>query len=352
VIGVMNGSFRVAGSTSARLRATSIATERIESVRGEVYEDITVNTPLGPTTTSTRDFGNVRYNIEESVDWVMETGGPPPPPKTTGDYKRVTVQVSWTDESGFHAVHQTSSVYPGGLGPDNVGGSVDAVGPGSPASPDNLVATVPPGAAGTTGVALTWTPPVSTEPPVTHYIVEMSTDAAFTSASKIGDVESSYLYVTGLASDTTYHFRVASVAANDEVSTTWATAYNVHTTPPVAPTLLCKVGLATVSPDAVSKKATPNAGGKLVANPVVSVNLSGPCDSTVLRMEYEPRSGYPITQVLGNDVNGGAQVRTGFVDGDKAWSAGWHEIRILEGNTERASTLLLVCDSRRPKCRQ
>jgi Tfp pilus assembly protein PilV len=343
VIGVMTSSFGLAGSASARSKAVSVATREVEAFRSRAYADLVA----GSYSDRQDTVGGRSYRIQTAVTWADESAASVPvATSATADYKRATVEVSWTDNAGGHSVHQNTMIYPGGLGAQDVGGSVNVTPPpsGNPLAPSALIATVPTDVSGTTGVDLVWTPPANSSPSPVSYVVQYSTDASFATYHELTNTvpaSTTVLRVTDLAASTTYHFRVASKAANGNLSSSWATTYNVQTLASIA--LTCSIGAATVTPPAAKKKNANN----LSLDPHVSVSVMGSCTTTTLRLVYAPKPGVSRTVTLT-----GSGVRAGDVDGkNDNWTVGQHEI-VLYDQTDavRARMSLVVCDKTAATC--
>lgn len=342
VIGVMNGSFRVAAITSARSKGVAVATKHIETVRAAPYDHLVAG---GAVEESTDTVGGRTYTVKRAVTMADEATGATP---IVGAYKRATIEVSWTDESGFHAVHQETLLYPGGKGRFVPVVTVPVQGNGRPLAPTNLVATAQ-SISGTTGVALSWTAPSeASNPTPVSYVVQYSTDATFGTYHEVTTtlpIATPTLLVTDLAASTLYHFRVASKAENGNLSSEWATAYNVTTGASLLST--CAIGTASVTPSAVYKKRG-NENSGLVSNPVVSVNGVGACATTTLQARYSPRDGVNATLNLTRS----GSIFTGTIVGtSQPWSVGEHPINIYDGTgTKRATMQLIVCDPQKKSC--
>src|SRR5688500_6570407 len=106
-IGTTNSSFRRAGSARGRSKGVAVATMETEKLRAVPYAelDVTESADL-----RTETINGVDYFIEKTVQWVGEPGIP-------NAYKEGWVSVSWDDASGNHEVHQSTYLYPGGIGP-------------------------------------------------------------------------------------------------------------------------------------------------------------------------------------------------------------------------------------------
>ena len=326
---VMGSAFRTAGAGRSRARAVSVATAQVEALRSLPYEQVVVSAGV---TQSDVHVGGGTYHVRRAVTWANDGS-------VLNAFKSVTVEVSWADESGAHEVHQSSLIYPGGLGAVV---TVPTPVPGTPGQPGLLVA-VPVAAVG--GVELTWTPPVPSSPPPASYVVQYSTDTSFASYQEVTSelpAAAPLALVTDLAPDTTYHFRVASEAANGNRSG-WTTTNNVHTG--VSTATSCRVGAATVTPSAITKAA----GGGLAANPVVTAPLIGACSAATLTAVYKPlEDGVAVSTPLG----GSGAVRSAALDGTgRQWAVGRHRIDVLDGaGVKRATVRLMVCDASSVSC--
>lgn len=326
---VMGGAFRTAGAGRSRARAVSVATAEIEALRAVPYAQLLVSPGVSE---SDVHVGGGTYHVRRAVTWANDGS-------VVNAFKAVTVEVTWSDESGAHEVHQSSLVYPGGLGAVV---SVPTPIPGTPGQPGILVA-VPVPVVG--GVELTWTPPLPSNPPPASYVVQYSTDTSFATYQQVTSelpAAAPLALVGDLAPDTTYHFRVASEAANGNRSG-WTTTNNVHTAASTATT--CRVGAATVTPPAVTKAAT----GGLGTNPVVTAPLIGACSATTLTAVYEPLDdGVTVSTPLG----GSGAVRSSALEGTgRPWAVGRHKIDLVDGaGVKRATVRLVVCDTAAVTC--
>lgn len=336
VTGVMTSSFKVADAGRTRSKAVAVATEQIEALRAVPYAQLLVTS-----TASESDIavGGTTFHVQRAISWKADAA-------ITDAYKGVTVQVSWSDQTGFHEVHQSSAVYPGGLGPYAGSLTPGATGAGDPAAPTLLVAVAVPA---TSGVELTWTPPLLSSPPPESYVVQYATDSSFASyqeSTAAVPAATPIIRINDLAPATTYHFRVASRAANGNLSTSWAYAYNVQTSASSITT--CSVGTAAVTPSAVKKKSG-SAGSGLTTSPQVSVSLIGVCAGTVLRIDYSPLGNGAVESVT---LTGTGGTRGGQVgSASQAWTVGDHDIDVFDNTGARRATLrLIVCDQSKQAC--
>ena len=344
VIGVMNGSFRVAVNASARSKAIAVATQEIEELRGSQYEDIAVPDPTAPATSYSETVDGRTFTVTRTVEWADEATGASP---TQDAYKKAIVEVRWQESDGVKFVHQETLIYPGGLGQHASVATTTPNGNGNPLAPSNLLATIPTNLVGTTGVDLVWTPPASSNPEPVTYVVQYSTDLSFTTYQEVTDsvpALNPFLRVTDLAPSTTYHFRVASKAANGHLSSSWATTYNVTT--PASLALGCTLGDATATPQAVKKR---NAVGQLEFDILVNLNGIGlSCSSTTLRAEYSPVAGTTVVKPLTRS----GSIWSGTIDGrNTVWSVGAHDVKIYDStNAHRATINVIICEKGKATC--
>jgi prepilin-type N-terminal cleavage/methylation domain-containing protein len=327
---IVHSSFDVAGRTSDRARAVSVAVDHLETARSTPYEQLTVpGDPTAPPTKTTRTVGGSTFTVKRAVTW-----------KTDGSeaqaYKKVSVWVEWKDGAGLHEVHQESYVYPAGSGtaPTTV-----VAGAQSPGAPTALLATLPTGVEG--GVDLTWTPPAGGAKPA-RWVVQKSTDRFL---SRIWDVtrteppESTSMRVPGLAAGTTYDFRVAAAGADGSMS-----AWSPIATATTAASLLvepCRYRSLSVTPPALPRTVR-GVASRLASTPTVTVETSGACSG--LSITY--RSLYDGTITVPLARNG--SVWSGDVQNTPAsrWEVGPTTIDLYDhSGTQKGSLTLTVCES-------
>lgn len=355
VIGVMNSSFRVAGATSSRSKGVAVATKHVERLRATPYKLLATSTVAGQYKVETDTVGGREFTVKTAVTLEDEaTLYPGQTTKATGAYKKAYVWVSWVDEAGVHDVHQTTLIYPGGLGLHDVAKTVKSTGVvGKPLAPLSLAATPV-----TTGgaVDLVWVPPAPslTAPEPATYVVQYSQDPTFPPTS-VQQVAASLpstvtiLRVSDLAGGTTYHFRVFSKSGDGSLSTTAAQALNVTTIASLS--TVCAVGTASVTPSAIVKRSG-NDGSGLTPSPQVQINTSGLCTGITFSMSYSPRKdGTVDTRALPLTSTG---TYAAAVDGNQGWIIGEHDIVVSSTQsgvtTSRATLRLIVCDHQKKVC--
>ena len=239
---IWNG-LKVAGASSHRTDAFSIASRETESLHADPYGllgfygdqsaspwkgnttvlvggcSMTCTPPFAPLVlpTGSSTVAGVTYSIARFLYWADAQGLNNGATSTTFSqaYKASTVTVSWADQAGVHTVEQDSIVYPGGLGL--------YAGPGG-AAPSTTSTTAPLLAPGTPTIALAATQPappqnqqeidVTITAPVgggavAVYFVQWSTDSMFSAPSQspqLPSTSTSYA-AQGLAAATTYYLR-------------------------------------------------------------------------------------------------------------------------------------------------
>lgn len=335
IVGVFNSSFTVAAGASSRSKAVSLATREIEAYRAMKYSDVAVT---NLTTTVTEQIGGLTYTIEKAVTWLDED-------TISQAYKQATVVVSWGDGSGVHQVHQSTILYPGGLGPfTGTASTAPSSSSNAPPAPLTLAAALPSGVDGETSADLTWTMPTSGLELVERFVIQYSTDSFATVHEVTSTVPgvARNLRVTGLSAGTAYSFRVASQSA---AGTRSAWSPSASATTAASSTVACTIGTPAVTPSKIERKAA-NEGAALSSNPVFSVNTSGPCSG--LRIVYRPTATTSQSLVLSS--SGG--LFTGQLLGTStAWDVGPHTIELFDSaSTKRGQVVLTVCDRSARDC--
>jgi prepilin-type N-terminal cleavage/methylation domain-containing protein len=357
VIGVMNSSFRVVGTATARSRATAIATRHIESIRAKPYKTIvasTLTSPL-PATNFTETVGGQTFQGSETVTLENEMVPAADGTSKQNAYKKAVVWVSWRDVGGYHDIYQTTVVYPGGQGVFNAANSVNQGGVNStpPLKPKTLLATP---VTFTSSVDLVWTPPDVTVgiPPPASWVVQWSRDPSFTSG-EVQEIAATIpaslrsLRVDDLADNTTYYFRVFARSVDGVLSQQAATSSNVTTY--VSQTTACTVGTASVTPSAVKKRGG-SESGKLSVSPQVEVQTLGTCSGTTFEMVYAPND--TSTQTVAMTAATSRTWRASLNGDLNTWSIGEREIVVYSYTAGvkkvRANLRLVVCDNTKTLC--
>lgn len=328
-IGVMSSSFGVAVRTDRRTTATNLATKTVEALRATPYQQIaTSNT----TTTTQQAVKGTTYTISQGV-------------AAASDGKQATVDVTWTDRGGSHDVKQSTLIYPGGLSSaptTTVAGTC-----GIPNNPSPVSAITPLDVSGTTGIDVSWTPPVSTPSPIASWIVQWSVDAFATvqtvTSSLYGSITA--LRVTGLSSGTTYQFRIASIGVCGQVSG-WSPIATATTA--VWAGAGCLMGAPSVTPSAVERSNNGNSA-VLAATPIVSLNTSGTC--LTFTIQFSPRQG--VTRTLALIKGTGGVYSTPITNATtEGWDVGQHAIDVYDSSsTKRATVILTVCEHNAASCK-
>lgn len=330
VIGVINSSFMVAAGASARARAVSVATEQIEAMRAVPYDALEV---AEESTVSTQEVGGMRFTVEQAVTRAHAA-------TILNAYKRGYVVVSWTDRAGFHSIHQSTLIYPGGRGPAASTATTVATPTDTPLAPNPLTA-----AKATTGtddvaVDLAWT--VTDPAHVATFTVQYTTGSTTVLVTDSLPADSRTLRVNGLSASTEYRFHIAAVSEAGTRSG-WTFADPVTTDPPA--TGDCVIGTPSVDPARVARRSA-SEGATLVVNPMFSVNTTGACGN--LSITFEPTRHEPVTRA----VSGSSGLRTAVIDGQTTrWDVGATFVELFDASgTKRATVKLQVCEQGAPEC--
>jgi hypothetical protein len=313
----------------------ALATRELESLRAVPYKDLAVSTTA---TTRQEQVGGTTFTVERGVTWRAQSG-------QTQATKEATVAISWSDGVGqVDEVHQSTVLYPGGLGPAAAPPTTTPCGSaGTPNPPTALSATVPTDILADIGADLTWTPALSSAVPVATWRIEMSTNnfstvQVITTSQPVSAVTTR---VEGLSAGTNYQFRVAGLSACSKMSA-WSPIATVTTTASAAAT--CNLGTPNVTPSGIKRASNGNNAG-LVSSPRVTVNTTGNC--TGLHVKYEASTGVLRDQPL---VAVGT-VYSVSLTSSGPWDVGVHSLDIYDnGNTKRGSLLLTVCSHNAASC--
>lgn len=331
VIGVMNSSFGVAVRTNDRSRAVHLATRELESLRAQDYAAIV---PSATSVTTTRTVGGKTYTIETAITWGSRG-------TNLTAVKNATVNVRWPDAGGtVHDVAQTTTLYPGGLGPTAATGSASCGSAGTPSAPTGLTAGAP-GVLTESAVDLAWSPPSSSSPAITTWRIDMTTSATTQTLTTTHPAGSLSYRVEGLSASTQYSFKVAGVS-NCGVRSAWSPTQTITTSS--SSQTGCTIGTPNVTPSAV-RRANNGNNAALETSPTVSVNTAGDCTGAYVK--YQAVAGTDRTQLLG----GTSGVRSVGLTATGPWDIGVHSIDLFDGaNTKRGSLLLTVCAHNASSC--
>ena len=359
---VFYGSLRVTLTADARTRATAVASREIENMRSVPYAAVGMDGSLlgGLTTYTDSDGHSYTYvtggpvvrtdtqttsgtviSIQRAVVWVAVGAN-------AHAYKRVIAVAGWTDTSGTHAVRQDSEVYPGGLGSSSSSTSTSTTSttvaaPSTPGAPTALTATTD-GANPTTAINLSWTPGT---PVGTTWEIDHSLDSHFLSSVTVDTTTQpagqTTFQKTGLASATTFYFRVRALTANNNSS--WSPYASAVTQAP--PSAVCTIGTANITPAFTNRS---NSGNTNIDYPsaglYVSIHTSGTCSGLTLR--YTPLS-TPIVSTLVNEQGGVWDYSIRSTTG--GWNVGISDITVLDGtNTVLAHIPFTVCADHASSC--
>lgn len=336
VIGATNSSFRVAGSANGRSKAVAIATKETEELRAVPYDDLVAGS--GTVTTEQINVDGVTFNVEKGVNWAADGS-------VTRAYKEGVVSVAWTDNSGSHEVHQSTYVYPGGIGPVVTTSSSTTVAANcTPAAPLSLVAAAPVDVTQAPSVAdLAWTY-VSTTCQAETFIIQYSTNN-FATQNEITRTATAIAYrVTGLSASTSYKFRVAARSAAGRQST-WSPVASITTAAATQPA--CQLGSLSVSPSSVNKRSAAEGSG-LEVDPLLELPTSGTCNG--FYAIYRPTS--TSTQRATLVVDATKTYRATLNGRTIAWDVGKRFVDIHDAatNAKVGSVLLTVCEHNVTRC--
>lgn len=327
-MGVMGANFTVASTATARTRAVALATQKMEALRAEPFEDLAVS---GVAVTETVQVAGTRYTVETVTAW-KGTGTVPEA------YKQAIVAVSWVDPRGFHLVDQTSYFSEPGFTAVVATSSCS----GAPTSPQALEA-LPTPDAGATAIDVSWQPGAASPVPVARWTIERSVDGFVTSQLVTEAVPGDTLAFrsTGLAPGTSYSFRVAATSPCGE-SSPWSGS--VTATTDAATVTGCSLGAPNVSPAHVSL-ANNGKDAPLRASPVVTISATGTCEGFSLRYR-QVEGGSTVIRTM--SLASGSL--TGVVDAAGPWDVKVHTLEVYGGSVLRASLLLTVCSQSSGSC--
>ena len=370
ISGVFFSGLKAASAINTRTSAVALATRETEAIRAVPYESIgfyeSQGTPPGPfplfetlptvtfgatgtnqlAPTGTATVGPVTYSIERHLLWVGANGlATAAHPATYYDeaYKKTVVIVSWTDGSGPHTLRQDSIIYPGGRGVYTAAGSTfptttTTAAPTAP-GPATITSVAPaPAPLGISQLDITWTAP-STGGAVTEYIVQSSLDASFTTATVSSPPQSgtaTTYQASGLASSTTYYFRVVAYSSPSLTSTS-AVVSGTTLFDPSAPvcqvTSLALSGLGAPPLGLSTKTYLVYGNNKLDENLGLVLTYSGPCSGSFSVAGTTPLGAPAYLSPYALTGSGTTRTAT-ILKSSAAWPAvGMHTFTVLKDGT-------------------
>jgi prepilin-type N-terminal cleavage/methylation domain-containing protein len=310
------GSLHATSATTARSRAVELASRELDRMRGRPADAAVV--AAGPDET----IAGLVFHVAREAEWVG-----------VGDdaqaERRLTVTVTWRDDTGDHLVRQDGLVGRG-AGP----ATTTTAPPVAPAAPTGLAATTDP-ADPTSRVLVLWTGGTAATWEVQHAL-DPSFTAAVVDTTSLPEA-ARQLGKGGLSPGTTYWFRVRARGGNDPSAwSAWSTPGSVTTTGALSGT--CRVGALAVggSPATVDL-----ADGRLGEPVTVEVSAQGTCAglSVVVApdgVNFVPRAMQPASGGVWR-----AQLEPDLLP--VRWATGAHEVDVLDGATVVAQGVVVVC---------
>ena len=188
-------SLKVQATSNGRARGAHIASEELESMAAIPYaqlgfassqtnyratfdgSDTVVVASPGTTPTGTTTQSGQAYSIRRDITWATVESN-------TQAYKRLVVQVSWTDTVGSHNVRLDGAMYPNGSAAISASASASAsptpTAPGNPTGFSATVSTINP----STQLDLVWTAALPF-PPTGRSTIRATAEAPGTSRRRI-----------------------------------------------------------------------------------------------------------------------------------------------------------------------
>jgi hypothetical protein len=284
--------------------------------------------------------GGISYSVARNIVWVNAQDAST---TYTSAYKKLTVVVTWSDQSGTHTVRQDSLLYPGGLGQYN--GSTTTLSTTTtavlnPSAPVLNPITGLADPAGETQIPLTWSQPAGGAV-VTSYSVEYSTSASFPPGnfSVVNGLAPSIknYTVTSLSANTTYYFAIIAYAGSNSAT---SNTQSFATLPVAVPT--CTYGQLNVT-GATTLSTTGTMlqnNGKVSENLTLSWTTTGTCPHSYAVKAVDPNNlpdeGSPYTLV----GNAGTYTATVNSSGSKNWTAGLHTFTVWDTTTNTATAVV------------
>jgi hypothetical protein len=386
--GVFWGAMRTAGVASHRTDGSSIASREIEAMRAipyaqvgfyadqtgyaSTYESFTTvtlgatspasgtavpqlqpqrpdpNAATGyapdpdPENASPIQQGGVSYAVERHIVWIDAQDASS---TYVQAYKRLTVIVTWSDQSGAHSVRQDSILYPGGQGEFNgaMGGTTSTttttivLGPSAPVL-GTITGLADP--AGQTQIPLAWTQPAGGAA-VTSYSIVYSTSSSFPSGSislVTGLAPSITNYtVTSLTAGTTYYFEVIAYAGTSSAT---SNAQSLATLTASVPA--CQLGALSVSGATTlsTTRTIQQTNGKVGENLALSMTTTGTCPHSYSVKATNPTSAADPGSPYALTASAGTYTATVPSSGSKSWAVGVHTFTVWDNTTSSATTVV------------
>lgn len=324
VMGVMGSSFGVAATATARTRAVALATQEIEALRARPYDEIVVSPIVETRTTAVH---GTTFTVDTATIWKATAA-------STTAYKQAVVAVSWTDERGFHDVHQTTYFAEPGRAEATPTSTPASCGSG-PTEPRSLAAVAVVGQS-STAIDISWQPGAVSSVPVAKWVVERLTDGS-TIGQLLDDAVPAATFSfrsSGLAPGTTYGFRIRAASPCGSLSP-WSATVTARTDD--APVAGCTLGTPNVTPAKVSLASNGN-NASLASAPVVTIPATGTCQG--FTVQYRQTKTASLT-ILAMSHSGGALSTSIPVAGP--WDVQVLTLDVREQTALRATLLLTVC---------
>lgn len=369
VIGVTNSSFKAASGANMRSKAVAVATREVEAMRAIPYNEIGADRnpvdgqPDCGTVTTTPSwschrpptptvYGGTTFLVQRTI---LDTTDRDTSDSVPADkHKEVIVAVSWTDSAGTHEIHQTSFIYPGGIGLATAVTSPPPSGNCEPNTPTGLTANQVtdlvsgvPTLQFETALDLRWSMGTSGGCDASGYVIKYR-KVGTTTFHEVTRLATSREYrVPGLTAGTSYEFQVFAMGPGGRLSGGYATATGTTGT---ASLNGCMIGTITVTPPGVPKKAAnENSNLDMPSNtkPIVRMPVNGSCTSYKI-LYKKTVSGTPFSQAMA--FADGAY--TASLDPNGPWDVSSRFIDVVEVATSKkvGTVLFTVCEHQVSSC--
>jgi prepilin-type N-terminal cleavage/methylation domain-containing protein len=339
---VFLSTLAVQAASNDRTRAVNVAAQEIESMNAVPYgklgfsvsqpgyqpdfdgaQTVIVANP-GTSPTGSQTVSGRSYAIQRDIVWVASGS-------TANAFKRIVVQVRWTDNNGvLHAVRQDAGVFPGGSNTPSPSATTSTTPtPQPPGQPTLATPTLNQGDR-STKVDLSWTPG-SPEPET--WEVDYSSDGGSTwQVSTTTQPGPSTTYtLSGLSPGTDYLIRVGGITGSLHGQLSDPKSITTDPTP-----MPCSVTGQSVVPSTVARSN--GASGHLASDLTVTANTTGACTSLYVRLPPAPAVNLPMT------ANGSVFTRV-VGKNNYSWAIGPNQtIRVIaaDGTTQLAQMSIVV----------